>query len=73
VRSHWFEVEKKVGDRVAVQFERLLQELTGAMAAVYARVPREGAASRFLPVKDFDELARRREDIRAVAHARGML
>jgi UTP--glucose-1-phosphate uridylyltransferase len=73
VHYGWFEVEKKVGARVAVQFERLLQELTSAMEASYVRVPRHGAASRFLPVKDFDELARRRDDIRAVARARGML
>jgi UTP--glucose-1-phosphate uridylyltransferase len=73
VRYAWFEVEKKVGGAVAVQFERLLQELTAAMPAVYARVPRDGVASRFLPVKDFDDLARRREDIRAVAKARGMI
>ena len=68
----WFEVEKKVGGRVAVQFERLLQELTAAMPAAYAQVPRDGSASRFLPVKDFDELAKRRDEIRAVAAARGM-
>ena len=73
VRYSWFEVEKKVGSRVAVQFERLLQELTAALPAVYARVPRDGVVSRFLPVKDFDELARRRDDIRAVAQARGMI
>ncbi len=69
----WFEVEKKVGARVAVQFERLLQELTAAMSSTYVRVPREAAASRFLPVKDFDELAKRREDIRAIARERGMI
>ncbi len=69
----WFEVEKKVGSRVAVQFERLLQELTAAMPSTYARVPRENVASRFLPVKDFDELAKRKNDIRAIAGARGML
>jgi UTP--glucose-1-phosphate uridylyltransferase len=73
VRYAWFEVEKKVGGGVAVQFERLLQELTAAMPAAYVRVPRDGAASRFLPVKDFDDLAKRREDIRAVARARGMI
>jgi UTP--glucose-1-phosphate uridylyltransferase len=73
VRYSWFEVEKKVGSRVAVQFERLLQELTAALPAVYARVPRDGTASRFLPVKDFDELAKRRGDIRAVSEARGMM
>lgn len=69
----WFEVEKKVGSRVAVQFERLLQELTAAMPATYVRVSREGTASRFLPVKDFDELAKRRDDIRAIARERGMI
>ena len=73
VRWNWFEVEKKVGERTAVQFERLLQELTSAMPAAYVRVPREGAVARFLPVKDYDELAKRRGDIRAVAAARGML
>jgi UTP--glucose-1-phosphate uridylyltransferase len=70
VRWSWFEVEKKVDGRVAVQFERLLQELTATLPAAYVRVPREGAASRFLPVKDYDELAKRRGDIRAVSVAR---
>jgi UTP--glucose-1-phosphate uridylyltransferase len=69
----WFRVEKKVGERTAIQFERLLQELTAAMPAAYVRVPRDGAASRFLPVKDFDELAKRAADIRAVARSRGMM
>jgi UTP--glucose-1-phosphate uridylyltransferase len=73
IHFHWFEVEKKVGDRVAVQFERLLQEVTAAAEATYLKVPRDGAASRFLPVKDFDELAHRQADIRAVAASRGML
>jgi UTP--glucose-1-phosphate uridylyltransferase len=40
---------------------------------VFVRVPRDGVASRFLPVKDHDELARRRDTIRAVAAARGMI
>ncbi len=68
----WFEVEKKVGAASAVQFERLLQEITSACDAAYLRVPRDGARSRFLPVKDHDELARRRAEIQAVARARGM-
>jgi UTP--glucose-1-phosphate uridylyltransferase len=72
VHYNWFEVEKKVEGRVAVQFERLLQELTSATDAAYVRVSREGALSRFLPVKDFDELAKRREEIREVAETRGM-
>ena len=73
VRWSWFEVEKKVGARTAVQFERLLQELTSATGAAYVRVPRDGVDARFLPVKDYDELAKRARDIRTVAEARGML
>ena len=69
----WFEVEKKVDGKPAVQFERLLQEITSALPATYVRVPRHGAAARFLPAKDFDELARRKADIEAVARERGML
>lgn len=69
----YFEVEKKVDGRPAIQFERLIQEITAYLPSTYLRVPREGASSRFLPVKDFDELERRRADIRAVAHARGMI
>jgi UTP--glucose-1-phosphate uridylyltransferase len=73
VRWNWFEVDKTVGARKAVQFERLLQEITSALDAGYVRVPRHGAAARFLPVKDWDELALRKADIEAVARARGML
>ncbi len=63
----------QVDGKSAVQFERLVQEITTAVDAAYVRVPRHGAAARFLPVKDFDELAARKEDIEAVARSRGML
>jgi UTP--glucose-1-phosphate uridylyltransferase len=66
-------VEKKVGPKTAIQRERLLGELTFHLPTRFLRVPRDGASSRFLPVKDHDELARRRPDIEAVARARGML
>ena len=69
----YFEVEKKVDDRPAIQFERLLQEITAQMPSTYLEVSREGASSRFLPVKDFDELAKRRANIEVVARARGMV
>jgi UTP--glucose-1-phosphate uridylyltransferase len=36
-------------------------------------VPRTGVDSRFLPVKDPQELEQRRPEIEAVARARGML
>jgi len=68
----FFEVEKKVDGRPAIQFERLVQEITAHLPSTYLRVPREGAESRFLPVKDFDELHRRKTDVMAVARARGM-
>jgi UTP--glucose-1-phosphate uridylyltransferase len=73
VKYTWFEVEKNVEGRVAVQFERLLQALTSAIEASYVHVPRDGTLSRFLPAKDYDDLARRGDQIRAVARARGML
>ena len=50
-----------------------MTEITSALPSAYVRVPRYGAAARFLPAKDFDELARRKGDIEAVARARGML
>jgi UTP--glucose-1-phosphate uridylyltransferase len=69
----WVEVMKKVDGNQAVQFERLIGEITTALETRFLRVPRQGAASRFLPVKDNDELASRRDEIRAVALSRGML
>ena len=69
----YFEVEKKVDGRPAIQFERLLQEITAQMPSTYLQVSRDGASSRFLPVKDFDELAKRRANIEVVARARGMV
>lgn len=69
----YFEVEKTVDGRPAIQFERLVQEITAHLPTTYLRVPREGVESRFLPVKDHEELARRRAAIVAVARARGMI
>lgn len=69
----WVQVSKKVEDRKAVQFERLVGEITSALDTRFLRLPRDGAQSRFLPVKDMDELEKRREQIKTVAAARGML
>ena len=69
----WFEVEKLVDGRMAIQFERLLQEITATLRTAYVRVPRDGEASRFIPVKGFDELAAQRDVIEVVARARGLL
>jgi UTP--glucose-1-phosphate uridylyltransferase len=69
----YFEVEKKVDGRPAIQYERLIQEITSHLPSTYVEVPRDGAESRFLPVKDWDELAKRRPTIEVVAKARGMV
>jgi UTP--glucose-1-phosphate uridylyltransferase len=69
----YVEVEKAIGDKKAVQFERLLGEITVGLEPRFLRVPREGVASRFLPVKDVPELERRRPEIEAIARARGMI
>jgi UTP--glucose-1-phosphate uridylyltransferase len=69
----YVEVEKKIGDRNAVQFERIMNEISSALEPRLLRVPREGVESRFLPVKDTAELERRRPEIEAIAKARGFL
>lgn len=69
----YFTVEKKVEDKKVIQFERLLNELTSALPTQFLRMPRTGAESRFLPVKDFPELEARQAEITLVARDRGML
>lgn len=69
----YVEVEKNVGGRPAVQRERLLGEMTFHLPTRFLRVPRSGPYARFLPVKDGDELARRRPDIEAVVRRLGQL
>jgi len=69
----YFKVEKTVGGRKAIQFERLINEVTFHEDTTYVRVPRQGAGARFLPVKDHAELEARRPEISLIAQARGML
>lgn len=68
----WFVVEKQVDGRTAVQFERLLQELTGVLDTRYVEVPRSGAHARFLPIKDPAELERRRDVLITLLRTRGL-
>ncbi len=70
--SSYFEVEKTVDGKPAIQFERLLQELTANLPAAYVSIPREGTASRFEPIKDNEELQRRKPNLAAIAKARGI-
>lgn len=69
----YVEVEKKSEGRTAIQFERLLGEITAAIEPDLVRVPRDGARSRFLPVKDVPELERRRPEIAEALSARGVV
>jgi len=67
------EVDKTVGTRKAVQFERLLGEITAPIEPAFLRVPRAGEGSRFLPVKDPAELEQRRPELDLVLRSRGVL
>lgn len=69
----WFTVAKAVDGRTAIQRERLLGELTSHLETRFVHVPRNGPESRFLPVKDHDELARRKPELRAALAARHVL
>jgi UTP--glucose-1-phosphate uridylyltransferase len=73
IRWTYFVVQKTVDGQTAIQFERLVNEVTSHLDTLYVRVPRSGVESRFLPVKDLDELAQRRGELEAVAGSRGML
>jgi UTP--glucose-1-phosphate uridylyltransferase len=61
----WFRVEKLVDGRPAIQFERLVGELTSVLDSRFLRVPRDGPESRFLPAKDWSELEARRDQFAA--------
>ena len=73
MRWTYVEVEKNIHDRRAVQFERILGEITAGLEPRLLRVPRSGSLSRFLPVKDVPELDRRRPEIEILARERGMI
>lgn len=69
----YFPVEKKVDGHPVLQFERILNEVTTALPTRFLRVPRAGAESRFLPVKDMAELEARQAEIRDALRFRGLL
>ena len=69
----WFRVTKQVEGRPAIQFERLVNQLTAFVRARGLAISRDGTDSRFLPVKDPPDLAARRASIEAVLSSRGAL
>jgi UTP--glucose-1-phosphate uridylyltransferase len=68
----WFAVTKSIDGREAVQFERLMGQLTAFLPSHFLRVDRDGAEGRFQPAKDPEELVQRREQIRRILAARGI-
>ena len=69
----WFRVRKKVDGREAIQFERLLGEITAYLPTGLLVVPRHPPEGRFEPVKEPEDLEKRREEIRATLASRGVL
>ena len=61
---------RRVDGREAIQLERLVGELTWWHPSRYVHVPRDGAESRFVPVKDGDDLAAAQEQIAAICRER---
>jgi UTP--glucose-1-phosphate uridylyltransferase len=66
----WCVARKSVDEREAIQLERLVGELTWWQPSRYVHVPRDGAESRFVPVKDGDDLAAAQEQIAAICRER---
>ena len=69
----WFLVEKQVDDRPAIQFERLAGELSACLDAQFLAIERDGARSRFLPIKRPEDLDRARDGLCAIMRERGIL
>jgi UTP--glucose-1-phosphate uridylyltransferase len=69
----WFAVTKTIDGREAVQFERLMGQVTAFLPSHFLKVDRDGPRGRFQPAKDPEELAQRREQIRTILEARGVL
>ena len=69
----WFAVRKKVEGHEAVQFERLVGELTAFLPSGFLRVERHGVDGRFQPVKDPEEMSLRLPEIVQLLEARQVL
>lgn len=59
----WYYVERELDGRTCVQVERMIGELTAHLSTSFLQVRRSGRQSRFLPVKDRDDLHSAAEEI----------
>jgi UTP--glucose-1-phosphate uridylyltransferase len=69
----YFVVPKNVDGDEVIQFERLVNEVASHLDVRFLRVPRDVPHTRFLPIKDEDDLASLRPDVEAVARDRSMI
>ena len=69
----WFAVQKAVDGKPAVQFERLVGELTSFLDSAFLRVERHGPDARFQPIKTPDDIDKERPQIVKALKARGSL
>jgi len=69
----WFAVDKIVDGKPAVQFERLVGELTAFLDPAFLRVERHGPDARFQPIKTPEDMDKERPDIVKALKARGSL
>jgi UTP--glucose-1-phosphate uridylyltransferase len=60
----WFRADKTVDGRQAVQFERLMGEVTAFASSTFLAVPRDGPEGRFMPVKTPEDLITVRPAVR---------
>lgn len=65
-----FAATKMVDDRVAVQFETLVGQLTASLSCKFIKVERQGEHNRFIPIKTPDDLESMREDIMKIVKSR---
>jgi len=65
----WLYVEKEVGDRTAVQLERVYHEVTRFVPTTHLVVPRRGPRGRFFPIKTPEDLTEARNDLRELLAA----
>lgn len=68
-----YPVEKQVGGETAIQFERIVGELSESLDFQVASVPRDGEYGRYCPVKRREDLEESRATIRTVLQRRGIL
>ena len=69
----WFAVKKSVDGRPAIQFERLVGELTAFIESAFLRVERHGPDARFQPIKTPDDVEKELPSIVKALRARGSL